>query len=175
MPEQPAAAYGRLTVRPASAADIGLIRQVAAEAFPATYRSLLAPGQLDYMMDWMYSEESLRRQMEVDGHAFYLAMLDGSPCGYVSIQQETADVFRLQKLYVLPECHRRGIGAALFRTALAHARRLHLGPCRVELNVNRHNTALGFYERMGMCRLRSGDFPIGHGYFMTDYIMGLDL
>lgn len=173
--EEPAAGSDRLTVRPATVADIGLIRQVAAVAFPATYRSLLSSEQLDYMMEWMYSEESLRRQMEVDGHTFYLAEQAGRPCGYVSVQQESADVFHLQKIYVLPASQRGGIGQTLFRTALAHVRRLHPGPCRVELNVNRHNPALGFYEHMGMRRLRAGDFPIGHGYFMTDYIMGLDL
>lgn len=45
----------------------------------------------------------------------------------------------------------------------------------MELNVNRSNRARGFYERMGMKKLREGDFPIGEGYFMNDYIMGIDL
>ena len=45
----------------------------------------------------------------------------------------------------------------------------------MELNVNRKNPALGFYEHLGMQKVRSGDFPIGHGFYMNDYIMGLDL
>jgi acetyltransferase, GNAT family len=28
---------------------------------------------------------------------------------------------------------------------------------------------------MGMRKLREGDFPIGNGYYMNDYIMGLDI
>ena len=28
---------------------------------------------------------------------------------------------------------------------------------------------------MGMRRLREGDFPIGEGYYMNDYIMGLEI
>ena len=28
---------------------------------------------------------------------------------------------------------------------------------------------------MGMRRLREGDFPIGNGYYMNDYIMGLEI
>lgn len=44
------------------------------------------------------------------------------------------------------------------------------------LNVNRHNTkALAFYQRMGMSKVDEGDFPIGQGYYMNDYIMGLDI
>ena len=45
----------------------------------------------------------------------------------------------------------------------------------MELNVNRNNRALHFYERMGMRKLREGDFPIADGYYMNDYIMGLDI
>lgn len=48
-------------------------------------------------------------------------------------------------------------------------------PCLMELNVNRNNKALQFYEYMGMRKLREGDFPIGNGYYMNDYIMGLDI
>ena len=52
---------------------------------------------------------------------------------------------------------------------------IHPEPCLMELNVNRNNKALQFYEHMGMRKLREGDFPIGNGYYMNDYIMGLDI
>ena len=41
----------------------------------------------------------------------------------------------------------------------------------MELNVNRNNKALQFYQHMGMRKLREGDFPIGNGYYMNDYII----
>ena len=41
--------------------------------------------------------------------------------------------------------------------------------------AQRNNKALQFYEHMGMRKLREGDFPIGNGYYMNDYIMGLDI
>ena len=59
--------------------------------------------------------------------------------------------------------------------AVEYIRSVHSGPCMMELNVNRRNRALHFYERMGMRRLREGDFPIGDGYYMNDYIMGLEI
>ena len=46
--------------------------------------------------------------------------------------------------------------------------------CRIELNVNRENPAVGFYEHIGMTRDRQGDFPIGKGFYMNDYIYVLD-
>ena len=45
----------------------------------------------------------------------------------------------------------------------------------MDLNVNRNNKALHFYEHLGINKLREGDFHIGNGYYMNDYIMGLEL
>ena len=49
------------------------------------------------------------------------------------------------------------------------------GRCRIELNVNRRNKALDFYRREGMHIARTGDFPIGGGFYMNDYIMAVEL
>ena len=66
-------------------------------------------------------------------------------------------------------------GSFLFRKAIEHIKQLHPAPCRMELHVNRHNKAVKFYERMGMRKLREGDFEIGGGFYMNDYIMGLEI
>lgn len=71
------------TARKASVEDCGLIREMACVAFPDTYKTILSPEQLDYMMEWMYSPENLRRQM-AEGHVYYIAYKDGTPCGYLS-------------------------------------------------------------------------------------------
>lgn len=95
--------------------------------------------------------------------------------GYVSVQQQGEDLFHLQKIYVLPYYQGAHCGSFLFREAIKYIKEVHPGPCLMELNVNRHNKALQFYEHMGMRKLREGDFPIGNGYYMNDYIMGLDI
>ena len=69
----------------------------------------------------------------------------------------------------------RQIGRMLFGEALRAVKESHPGPCTLELNVNRSNRARGFYEKMGMRVVREGDFPIGEGYYMNDYIMGMEL
>ena len=134
-----------------------------------------APGQLDYMMDWMYSPENIRKQMEEEGHVYFIAYEGDEPCGYVSVQQQEENVFHLQKIYVLPHFQGAHCGSFLFREAVRYIKEVHPEPCLMELNVNRNNKALLFYERMGMRKLREGDFPIGNGYYMNDYIMGLDI
>ena len=89
------------TARKASVEDCGLIREMACVAFPDTYKTILSPEQLDYMMEWMYSPENLRRQM-AEGHVYYIAYKDGTPCGYLSVQPEAEDLYILQKIYILP-------------------------------------------------------------------------
>jgi ribosomal protein S18 acetylase RimI-like enzyme len=160
------------TIKKATLADIEVIRTLAAQTFPATYQHILTPEQIDYMMDWMYSSESLRNQMEKEHHIYYIAYEECEPAGYVSIQQEDTDLFHLQKIYVLPYFQKYKLGRQLFQQAIKGIKELHPEPCRMELNVNRQNPALGFYEHMGMKKVREGDFPIGNGYYMNDYIMG---
>ena len=160
--------------------DLQSVHDMAEVVFRHTYRDILSPEQMEYMMDWMYSLPNLIRQLE-DGHEYFIALREGLPCGYVSVQPEgRADgqrvVYHLQKIYVMPSEQGRGLGRILFEHALKHISDKEDGtPVHVELNVNRNNPAVGFYEHLGMKRLRQGDFHIGNGYYMNDYIMGIDL
>lgn len=163
------------TIRKATIEDCSLINKMANEVFPATYRDILSSEQLDYMMDWMYAPENIRKQMAEEGHVYFIAYKGENPCGYVSVQQQEENVFHLQKIYVLPSFQGTHCGSFLFREATRYIKEIHPEPCLMELNVNRNNKALQFYEHMGMRKLREGDFPIGNGYYMNDYIMGLDI
>lgn len=162
-------------IRKATLDDIPVIRSLAMEVFPHTYREILSPEQIDYMMEWMYSSDSLSKQMLDEGHIYYLACLEGRAVAYLSIQPEGEHVFHLQKLYVLPACQGIQIGKLLFVQAIKAIKELHPAPCQMRLNVNRQNKALSFYEKMGMTKVDEGDFPIGSGYYMNDYIMGMEI
>lgn len=163
-----------ITIRPATEQDFSLIRRLADEVFPATYTPLLPEGQVEYMMEMMYSEEALQEQLR-SGHRFFLGYVGGEPAGYLSIEQQGDSLFHLHKLYVLPRFQRSGLGRALFEEAVREVRRKGVLPARIELNVNRENKALGFYERIGMRRDRVVDIKIGEGFEMNDYIMAYDI
>ena len=96
------------TIRKATVADCELIHKMAKEVFPATYKEILSPEQLDYMMDWMYAPSNVRKQMEEEGHVYSIAYKENEPCGYVSIQQQEKDVF-----------HRRYMSSPVFRARIA--------------------------------------------------------
>jgi ribosomal protein S18 acetylase RimI-like enzyme len=163
-------------IRKATIEDIPLINRLAWIVFPHTYKELLSPGQIDFMMDWMYSPTNLHKQITENGHIYYLAFQGDVPTGYLSIQPEGEHVYHLQKIYVLPSYQGKKLGKLLFQQANDGIKELHPAPCQMRLNVNRYNTkAVEFYQRMGMKKIFAGDFDIGHGYLMTDYIMALDI
>lgn len=159
-------------IREASLTDIPQIRKMAQVIFPITYSSILSPEQLEYMMEWMYSEINLRKQMTERGDRYFI---DDSSRGYVSFRHDHDSIYHLEKIYVLPEYQKSGLGRNLFDRVIAEIRLIQNGePFTVELNVNRNNPSVGFYRHLGMRCDRSGDFPIGYGYYMNDYIMAID-
>ena len=52
--------------------DLQKIHDMAQVVFRHTYREILSPEQMEYMMDWMYSMPNLEKQLE-EGHNYYLA------------------------------------------------------------------------------------------------------
>ena len=162
-------------IRKATLEDIEMINRLAWIVFPHTYKEILSPEQMEYMMDWMYSPENLHKQMTEDGHIYYLAFEGDEPAGYLSIQPEGEHTYHLQKIYVLPSFQGKKLGKLLFEQAIKAIKELHPEPCQMRLNVNRQNKALTFYEKMGMKKVDEGDFHIGNGYYMNDYIMELDI
>ena len=162
-----------LNIRKATIEDIPCIRTMAMGVFPETYKEILSPQQIDYMMEWMYSIDSLHKQISEEGHIYYIAYHNETPIGYLSIKTEGEHTYRLQKLYILPSYQGKHFGELLFKQAIAAIKELHPTPCQMRLNVNRHNNALTFYQKMGMIKVDEGDFPIGNGYYMNDYIMGM--
>ena len=161
-------------IRKATKDDCPQIRQLAEQIFPATYKEIISQEQIDFMMDWMYSISNLNKQMD-DGHIYFLAYRETAPVGYVSVEQQNKDLFHLQKIYVLGSEQGTGCGKFIFTEAVKYIKTVHPAPCTMELNVNRENRAIRFYEHMGMHKARQGDFSIGNGYFMNDYIMSMEL
>ena len=152
------------TIRKATLDDIPIIRAMAEKVFPDTYQTIITREQCEYMMDMMYSEPSLRRQMTVEHHTYLLLFVDDKPAGYVSVQPTEAHRYELQKLYVMPRYQCQHLGVDFVKEQ-------HPEPCTLFLHVNRHNRAKHFYLHQGMEVSSRGDFPIGKGFFMNDYIM----
>ena len=147
-----------MDIREAALADCRLIHDMAWETFPNTYKNILTKEQIDYMMEWMYSVDSLKKQMTEEKHTYLLAFEGDTCAGYVSVQPQGDHTYHLQKIYVMPAFQKGGYGKQLFNAAIRWIKKVHPLPCKMELNVNRHNPALGFYEHLGMKKVSEGDY-----------------
>jgi hypothetical protein len=52
-----------MIIRKASENDLQTIHEMAEVVFRYTYKDILSPEQMEYMMDWMYSLPNLRQQL----------------------------------------------------------------------------------------------------------------
>jgi diamine N-acetyltransferase len=159
-----------LSIRPAELDDINTIGFLAQQIWPDTYREILSTEQLRYMMNLFYSPASLRKQMVDDRHMFLVVEQEDEPIGFASWSDtDEPGIYKLHKLYVLPGRQGKGLGRALLQFIYDAIRPE--GATALRLNVNRHNKARLFYERMGFAVIREEDINIGKGYYMNDYVM----
>ena len=165
-----------MTIIKAGPDDLQTIHDMAQVVFRHTYREILSPEQMEYMMDWMYSQENLHKQISQEGHIYHIVHYDGVPVGYVSLQQQGERLWHLQKIYLRPGLQGKSVGKKMFQFAVDYIRQNSPLPAVMELNVNRDNVrAWQFYEHMGMHKASRGDFHIGNGFYMTDYIMAMEV
>ncbi|UOQ55343.1 GNAT family N-acetyltransferase [Hymenobacter cellulosivorans] len=163
-----------ITIQPATLADIPTIIQLAEATWEPTYRFIISKDQIEYMYRVIYTPTSLQRQMSEDGHTFLLLYAEGHPAGYASFSRLPAgdEVFKLHKIYILPSHQGQRLGQKLIEAVEEATRQI--GGKTLELNVNRHNPAISFYERLGFQRHREEDIAIGP-YWMNDYVMRKEL
>lgn len=150
--------------------DIESIQHIASKTWPNAYGSIISQEQIDYMLKKMYNKGELLSQLQ-QGYTFLMAEEDNKDLGFAvfSIIDSTNRIFKLHKLYVLPDTHGKGVGKLLINEVVNLAKRA--GGVSLELNVNRDNKATTFYEKAGFTVKETVNLDIGNGFFMNDYIM----
>jgi ribosomal protein S18 acetylase RimI-like enzyme len=157
-----------LQIRQAGPKDIPLIRELANEIWPVTYGQLMEKEKLDYMLQLIYSEQSLLQQME-KGHEFILVSHVDDYVGFASSSMIEPGICKLHKIYVLPSEQGKGTGRFIIDFIIVRIKAQ--GAKALRLNVKRDNPAKTFYKRMGFAVIGEEDIDIGGGYFMEDWVM----
>ena len=167
---------GEVAFRKIGPEELGTVRALAHEIWPAVYPSIITTEQIHYMLERMYDPDVLRQELVVRGMVYGLIESAGQPIGYYGFeivpQQER--VLVLHRLYVRPEHHGHGVGAAALRYLEGEARQQN---CRaISLRVNRDNvTAIRAYLRQGFVFDHDLRTDIGSGFVMDDHVLRKDL
>jgi len=152
--------------------DIPFLRADASEIWTACYTDLLPPGQIEYMLNWMYSEEKIKHEIEQENTDYYFVFHDGIKLGFCSTgpYSDVTSCAKLHKLYLYPEFHGKGFGTAALMKVFDLVKEQ--GYSSICLNVNKENlSAIKSYERNGFVKEKSIVNDIGGGYVMDDYVM----
>ena len=179
----------RTRIITATPADNPTIQRLAHAIWPPTFGDILTPAQIEYMLEMMYSVESITEQvsrgiqfrllLELDRFHPNVGYTGGArtryrPVGYVAYEHDYLPATtKIHKLYVLPETQGNGYGRAL----IDHVAGTLPGreQTRLQLDVNYQNRAVSFYEHLGFRKLSRQDTDIGNGYLMEDWVMAKDL
>jgi len=162
------------TIRPATLADADYVVKIAHQTWWPTYNKILSTEQITYMLDNMYVSDTIAEQMDNQDQHYLMLEEEGVPVAFASYspREDDADVYKLQKLYCLPQTQGKGYGRLLVEAVIDAARKD--GKSTLDLNVNRDNNAKNFYEKMGFAIAYDEDIPIGP-YWMNDHVMRLKL
>ena len=156
-----------LKFKKASKEDVQLIAQLAESIWKKHYISIITMAQIDYMLEMMYSAESLTKQMN-EGHQFTLVYNGDKAIGYISLNTTDGKNYFLHKFYIEVDDQGKGIGSQLF----AHVLEQMPNAETVELFVNRENfKTVNFYFKHGFVIKRIINQDIGDGFYMKDFVM----
>ena len=158
-----------LTFHTAGEEDMPALRSLATRIWRESYAKMISREQMVYMLEWMYSAETIRRELS-EGISWEIVRLDGEDAGYLSVTFGADGVAKLNKLYLLSELQGKGHGQAMLTHVFAEAAEREMREMRLQVN-KRNVRAQRAYERHGFERVEEAVFDIGGGYVMDDFIM----
>jgi GNAT superfamily N-acetyltransferase len=159
-----------LSIKLASIEDIPVIVKIAYDTWFVTYQDVISQAQIEYMFGEMYTPESIYKQMNFYKHAFLILYQADMPIGFASYGklEEPINTFKLHKLYLLPSEQNKGFGRMLLNEVEKKA--ADLAANHLQLNVNRKNSALSFYEKLGYEIIETVDIPFAE-FWLNDYVL----
>lgn len=157
-----------MRIVPAITNDALIIHTLAEEIWRETYEDILSQEQINFMLNDMYSVESVLDQMS-NGHHFFLLVDDLEYLGFASFSAtDNPKIYKIHKLYLQSSSQRKGAGRMMIDHLSAEINNLD-GEI-MELNVNRNNPAFNFYLKLYFQVYKQIDIPYNN-YILNDYIM----
>ena len=161
-------------IRPAVEKDIPTIQNIATKAWYTTYGDILSENQSLYMLEMMYSQDSLIKQMNAKQQfAIIYDLIESKEIaiGFVAYEfnYQSKDIVKIHKLYLMPETKGKGLGKKLIQFVENQAKQHSID--KISLNMNKYNPSFGFYKHIGFEKVMEENINIGNGYVMEDFVL----
>ena len=129
----------------------------------------ISQEQIDYMLEKIQSEQSIKGQINFQKYRYFFLEEDGENIGYFAIQHKKNELF-LSKVYIKKDFRGKGYFRKAFNNAITKLA-IELELPKITLTVNKYNLpSVCIYENMGFSRVDSIETDIGDGYIMDDYV-----
>lgn len=150
--------------------ELEIVKDLAYRIWPLTYGEIISKEQMNYMLNWMYSLETLETNF-INNHTYFCISSNGIDVGFMDVETDYPNTgnMKIHKIYVLHEQHGNGFGYKLMQEARDFAKVREMNS--MSLQVNRNNPAIEFYKRFGFKIIDEQDFEIGNGFYMNDFVM----
>ena len=109
------------SIRKATLADAETIREIAEITWRHTYAPILEKEQLDFMLAEIYSVEKITSQLKDGTQSYLLLIEDDEPVAFAgySPREENPEIYKLHKLYCLPQTQGKGYGKILINEVIS--------------------------------------------------------
>jgi diamine N-acetyltransferase len=173
--------HGIATIRRATEADAVLLSQLATRLFEETFGPMNNPADMRAYVTGAFSVEAERDALTDANRVVWITEDDNrAALGYAALRRgSTADGVvamrpaEVQRIYVAQEWHGQGVGNALMRTCVDHARLWHCDV--IWLGVwERNPRAIAFYEKGGFRVVGRQSFQLGSD-LQQDLVMAFPL
>ena len=155
-----------ITIIPVKTEETGLLSKIASEIVKEHFDPIIGPEQNDYMIRMFQSVPAITEQLE-KGYSYYFVKNGDTVIGFLAFYPK-GDVLYLSKFYLYKKERGKGYAKQMLAFVLQAAKEA--GLKAVELNVNRNNSAVQAYEKMGFIKVREEVNEIGCGFVMDDYV-----
>ena len=165
-----------LLIRPASLADLDVLRRLGAATFRETYSAISDPREVDEYAQEHFTEAKVAAWFSRPCARTLLSFVGESPVGYAHVRSAKVPAcvsdrkaVELSRLYLLASAQGTGIGGALIAAAIAEVAAL--GGETVWLGAyDRNVKALAFYARRGFVQVGTHEFEFG-GQIYADPVL----
>lgn len=165
-----------VTIQLVRPSEVDRLLALSRKTFYDAFEHLNNPDDFEAYTSKAFTREQLLSEMENPDSAFYFAVIDNEPAGYIKLNYRAAqaeyqdtDAVEISRIYVLASQQGKKIGNQLLDFTINKAieeklRYLWLGVWEHNLNAQR------FYERNGFIKTGSHEFVVGNDV-QTDFLM----
>ncbi len=153
-----------------SASDTNAIEELSdmsTEIVKEHFDSIIGVVQNEYMIGRFQSVQSITEQLEHGYQYYFVRDIEGKKVGFLAFYPRGSELY-LSKFYLYKVQRRKGFSRDMLQFVIQRAKEN--GLSSISLNVNKNNSAVMAYEKLGFIKIREEKNDIGNGFFMDDFV-----